>query len=240
MWGLGLGVGAPQAGYVVINSTEFGTPGAFSTYAIADNSANQYEANSLTYTTALALGSGVLPVLFTNYNVQCNDKGALITWGTATEQNTSKFEIQRSKDGANWVAIDNVAAAGNSTSDRSYQYLDLQGGAAFYRIRQVDADGKSVYTDIKRTSCEGKNFTVVLYPVPAKDNLMVVIKSDKAVRTELQIMDINGKLLRRIPTQINSGSNNISLNVKDLAAGQYLLTSSDPEVQINKKFVVAR
>jgi hypothetical protein len=164
----------------------------------------------------------------------------LLTWGTATEQNTSKYEIQRSKDGANWVAIDNVAAAGNSTSDRSYQYLDLQGGSAFYRIRQVDADGKSVYTDIKRTSCESKNFTVVLYPVPAKENLTVVIKSDKAVRTELQIMDINGKLLRRIPTQINSGSNNISLNVKDLAAGQYLLTSSDPELPINKKFVVAR
>ena len=58
----------PEGGYVVINSGAGGTPGAFSTYAVSDDLANEYVANSLTYDTPLALGTGALPVLFTKFD----------------------------------------------------------------------------------------------------------------------------------------------------------------------------
>ena len=236
-----LGSTTPQAGFTVINSSNGGLPSPFGTYSVSDALANEYVTNSLTYSTPLALGTPVVaPVLFTKFNGNCNDKGTLLTWTTASEQNSSKFEIQKSKNGIEWLAIDNVSAAGNSASERNYQYFDLQGGAAYYRIRQVDLDGKSIYTTIKQTSCENKNFTVYIYPLPAKENLSVLIKSDKLINTNLLIMDLNGKLLQRIPTQINNGNNNIRIDIRNLAGGQYMLTSSNPDVKINKKFVVAR
>lgn len=181
-----------------------------------------------------------LPVTFNNYDVKCNDKGALISWSTSTEQNSEKFEIQRSINGNDWIVIDQVAAAGNSDVLRNYQYLDLKGGVAFYRIRQVDKDERFVYTTIKRTDCKVGQFDVTLYPVPARDDLTVVIRSDRAVRTDLQIMDMNGRVIRRTVTQVNQGNNNIVLDVSDLPGGQYLLTSSNPSILINKKFTIAR
>ncbi len=235
-----LGASTPRAGYVVINSSNAGTPGPFSNYDISDALATPYDANSLTFTTPLALVAGTLPVTFTNYDVRCNDKGALLTWATATEQNSQKFEIQRSTNSTDWVTIDNVAAAGNSNSLKSYQYLDLKGGNAFYRIRQVDIDGRFVYTAIKQTNCKASQFDVALYPVPATDKLTVTIRTDRAVRTELQIVDMAGKTVHRVPTQINSGNNNINLNVANLPAGQYMLVSGDPAIEINKKFTIMR
>ena len=81
---------------------------------------------------------------------------------------------------------------------------------------------------------------MALYPVPAKDNLSVVIRADNASRTELQIMDMLGKTLQRVPAQINRGNNNFNLNVSELPAGQYMLVGSDPSFQINKKFTIIR
>jgi hypothetical protein len=181
-----------------------------------------------------------LPVNITNYEVMCNDKGALIKWTTTNEQNSDKFEIQRSTNSIDWVAIDNVAAAGNSDVQRNYQYLDLNGGAAFYRIRQVDKDGRFIYTAIKQTNCKVSQFDITLYPVPASDRLNVVIKSDQALKTDLQIVDISGRIVSRTATQINKGNNNIILNVNELPGGQYVLTSSDPSIIINRKFTVMR
>ena len=182
----------------------------------------------------------ILPVTFTKYDVKCNDKGAVLTWSTATEQNSNRFEIQRSTNGTDWITIDNVAAAGNSDVLRNYQYVDLNGGTAFYRIRQVDNDGRFVYTAVKGTNCKVGQFDVTLYPVPTRDKLNVVIKSDKAVRTDLQVVDVSGRIVNRTTTQVNKGNNNIVLNLDHLPAGQYMLVSSDPAITINKKFTIIR
>lgn len=184
--------------------------------------------------------SGILPVIFSNFNAGCNDKGTILSWGTASEQNSDRFEIQRSTNSIDWVIIDNVAAVGNSDILRNYQYLDLKGGFAFYRIRQVDIDGRFIYTAIKPTDCKVSLFDITLYPVPANDKLTVVIKSDQAVKTDLQIVDINGRTVSRTVTQINKGNNNITLNVSQLPGGEYILSSSDPSIIINRKFTVIR
>ncbi|MBP6214597.1 MAG: T9SS type A sorting domain-containing protein [Chitinophagaceae bacterium] len=223
----------PQGGFAYIQSTaEAGgaalTDPSFSNIAYSVNSGDR------------PLGLNTLPVTFTKYDVTCNDKGALLTWTTGSEQNSSKFEIQRSLNGIDWTSIDNVAAAGNSTDQRNYQYLDLYGGTAFYRIRQVDIDGRFVYTAVKRTECQKSQYDVALYPVPARDNLNVVIRSEINTRTEIQILDINGRSLRRVAVQINKGNNNIQLSVGNLPAGQYMLVGSDPSIQINKKFTIIR
>ncbi|MGB3005120.1 MAG: hypothetical protein WBC06_01320, partial [Chitinophagaceae bacterium] len=199
---------APFAGFTTINSSSGGSPAEFTTYSVSDVDANEFPVNSLTTATPLALASAaVLPVTFTNYHVNCTDKGASLTWSTASEQNSSKFEIQRSVNSTDWITIDNVAAAGNSDVQRNYQYLDLNSGTAFYRIRQVDNDGRFVYTAVKRTDCKTSQFDITLYPVPAKDNLNVVIKAEKALKTDLQILDVNGRIVQRINTQINKGNN---------------------------------
>ncbi len=233
-----LGSSFPNGGYVVINSGAGGSPGEFTTYAVADAAANEYVANSLTFTTPLALGAAV-PVLFTKFETKCNGNGTLITWATAQESNSSHFEIEKSSNGsADWISIANISAAGNSSTDKNYQQIDLNGGSAFYRIKQVDKDGQFMYTGIERTNCEVKNITCVIYPVPARDVLNVVIKSDRVLNTNLMLFESTGKLVRKVNVYVLNGNNNYKINTIGLSDGEYILKSSNPSLIINKAFTV--
>ncbi|WP_255154600.1 T9SS type A sorting domain-containing protein [Ferruginibacter sp. HRS2-29] len=242
-----LGSSAPHGGYVALNSSGVSpnVPAgiAFGSYALSDVPGGEYVVNSLTYTSPLPLVTGPVPVTFSRYDVKCSDRGTALTWSTSVEYNSNYFEVEKSANGSgtDWKAIGRTPAAGSSAIQQNYQYLDLEAGAAAYRIRQVDLNGRATYTDIKRSSCEAKSINVLLYPIPAKDRLTVAIRSSRAARTNLNVIDATGRIvLRQSNTIINAGSNNVLLDVHTLPAGEYILVSSDPSVYINQKFVIAR
>jgi len=187
-----------------------------------------------------ALGLTILPVLFSKFDAKCTNTGTLISWATTQEANSSKFEIERSTNGTTWTNIGSVPAAGNSTSDRAYQQIDLIGGTALYRIKQIDKDGQFIYTNVARTNCQVKNISSVIYPVPAQDVLNVVIKSDRSVRTQLMVFDMQGKLVKKLDAAITAGNNNFRINLIGLASGDYMLRSNDAVIQLNKIFTISR
>ncbi|RYF91128.1 MAG: T9SS type A sorting domain-containing protein [Chitinophagaceae bacterium] len=233
-----LGAGFPQGGYVMIRSGA-GVPGGLGTYGVFDNVGGDFPTTSLTYTTGLALG-GSLPVLFTNFDAKCSSNGTLISWATAQEDNSSSFEIERSTNGTSWSKIGAVPASGTSSVSRNYQQIDLIGGAAFYRIKQLDKNGQFMYSDIARTNCQVKNISSVIYPVPAHDVLNVVIKSDKAVRTQLMVYDMQGKLVKKLDANVLNGNNNFRINLLGLPSGDYMLRSNDAVLELNKIFTISR
>ncbi|MEP6711079.1 MAG: T9SS type A sorting domain-containing protein [Ferruginibacter sp.] len=235
---------SPHAGYTVINSGNGAAPSApgivNTTYAVADGSFTEYIVASLTYTTPLALATAPLPVLFSSYDVKCSDKGTSLAWSTETELNNSHFEIQKSINGTEWLSIANVNAGANSNTHRDYQYLDLEGGKAFYRIRQVDVNGQSVYTTVKTTACDNRSKIITVYPTPARDKLTVALYADRGIKMDLQLIDATGKIVYKQQAVIARGNNNIVLDVHAIASGQYILTSSDPSIYINKKIIISR
>lgn len=232
-------VSNPQGGYVMINSGAGGSPGQLGSYAISDVSLNEYSVNSQTFVTPTPLGSA-LPVLFSQFDAKCSGNGTLISWATAQEANSDYFEVQRSNDGSTWKTIGRTPAAGNSGISRSYNQLDLEAGNALYRIKQVDKDGQAIYTNIERANCEVKNISSVIYPVPAKDVLNVVIKSDRAVRTQLMVFEISGKLVKKLDANVQNGTNNFRIDLKGLTSGDYIIRSSDEGIELNKQFSVIR
>lgn len=227
----------PEGGYVAINSGFGGLPAGFGTYAVSGLFGEDYITNSLTFTNPLPLGS-VVPVLFSQFNAKCNDLGTLLTWSTAQESNSSYFEIERSENGSTWSALSRVNAAGNSNNARNYQYTDANGGSAFYRIKQVDNDGAYFYTSVTPTNCDSKTITNLIYPVPAKDVLYISIKSDKSLKTKLQVYDAAGKMVRNMDATITKGNNTFNMNLKGLASGDYIIRSTDGEINLKKRFVI--
>ena len=230
----------PEGGYVIINSSSSGSPGPLASYSVSDDLANEYPANSLTYNTPLLLGSGALPVLFTKFEAGCTNNGAVVSWSTGSESNSNYFELQRSINGNDWTSVATIKAAGNSSTGRTYQQLDLGGGNAYYRIKEVDLDGRSINTSIIKTNCDRKNIDVVIYPVPARDILNVVIRSDKSLKTQLRLVDGIGRIVRKMDVSLFNGSNTFLFDLKGLASGQYILRSNDPGIYIDKKFNIIR
>lgn len=238
------GVSIPQGGYVIVNSGSSSTdpkPKRFDTYSISDPDGNEYPSYTLTYETPLAI-TGAVPVSFSQASVSCLTNGASVNWATASESNSHYFDILKSIDGGTtWVPVGRKNAAGNSTVNRSYQYLDIEAGSALYKIRLYDNDGHISETQVLRSTCETRNgITAIVYPVPARDQVTLAIKSAKMIKTTLQVIDAKGSLVQQLETTLNIGSNNIYINSSKFASGEYRIISTNKELLLNKKFIIAR
>lgn len=66
-----------------------------------------------------------LPVELTDFTATCNDNMVDLKWTTASEQNSDKFIIEKTRDLENWVRVDSLDAAGSSSTEIKYQYNDV-------------------------------------------------------------------------------------------------------------------
>ena len=225
---------SPEGGYAYLQSTSDAAGAAFTDPAFANIS---YVDSS----GEVPLGPSVLPVRFSNFDARCTDNGAFVSWTTGSEYNSNYFELQRSTNGNSWNSVATIKASGNTSIGKTYQQLDPNSsGNAFYRVKEVDIDGNIVYTSIFRTNCTIGNAGMVIYPVPARDILNVVIKSDRAIKTQLLLIDGVGRIVSRMDASLSNGNNTLLFNLKGLASGEYLIRSNNPEIPLSKKFNIIR
>ena len=82
------------------------------------------------------------------------------------------------------------------------------------------------------------SFSIKLYPVPARDVLNVVIKSEKRLYTTLQLYDLTGRCVRTQQVLINNGVNNFRFDVSGLPSGNYLIRSANEGFNFSGKLIV--
>ena len=119
---------------------------------------------------ALLTSTGTpLPVELTRFDATAKGTGIALSWATASEKNSAYFEVQRSATGEAYETIGKVAAQGNSSSLREYDFTDARplAGLAYYRLRQVDTDGTTAYSPVA-TARRGTE-VVAIYPNPTAD-----------------------------------------------------------------------
>ena len=120
---------------------------------------------------------------------------------TASERNSARFEAERSPDGQRFGRIGEVAAQGTTASPTDYALLDekLPAGTAtrYYRLRQVDTDGKAAYSPVRVVQV-GSKALLILWPNPAHGEVRVLGATAGA---PLEVFDATG---RRISTATGS------------------------------------
>ncbi|HRO47082.1 T9SS type A sorting domain-containing protein [Agriterribacter sp.] len=175
---------------------------------------------------AIAIGSTnniILPVTFTSFTVKAEGCKALLEWQTGMEQNNSHFVVERSTNGSEFTAIGRVSAVGNSNTTNTYKFTDeaTASGVNYYRITQVDFDGKHSGTEVKaiRIQCNGNMVVLKAYPNPAASQ--VNIQSGKAI-AQVNVVATNGQtVMKYVPSQNQGGT--FSLNIQRVQNGIYLL-----------------
>ena len=177
-----------------------------------------------------------LPVELISFEGEAVDKEIALEWMTASEDNSSHFEIQRSKDGLNWISIGEEKAAGFSDTEQKYQFLDRQPfiGENYYRLLQVDIDGAQTFSRVILVEMEYQGLNVHLYPNPTNGDLNTFIFSDKPAALDMVVTDITGNIVHSIPRkQLDTGENLIQLNSNILSPGLYfLILNSNGEQQV--------
>ncbi|MET7259356.1 T9SS type A sorting domain-containing protein [Dyadobacter fermentans] len=181
------------------------------------------------FSPALNVLSTPLPVTWQSFSARMGITGRVtLDWATASEVNASHFEVQRSNDSRTFATVKTVNAMGNTKNSSFYQYEDefLSRGTYYYRLKQVDADGRTDFTRIVSVRVNGHE-TVRVFPNPAAD--LITVESGQALN-RIAIFNSAGKLMQSVQT----GEKAVRLNIADLPKGLYVVSVDGRELKIVK------
>lgn len=175
----------------------------------------------------------VFPVTYISFTAEKTGKSVLINWKTANESNNDYFAVERSKDGNSFSQIGIVKSKGNSSQQQQYSYEDFNytTGTNYYRLKQVDIDGKFSYSNIISINFETSP-VIKIFPNPVK----TVLRIEGLIATEnsrLSIIDATGKVLQ----QISTTSDSYTYNLQKLPPGIYYVKIDSEKKVTTLKFV---
>ena len=181
----------------------------------------------------MGVAFGILPVEWLNIQAKKNDLGNLIKWTVAKEWNVSHYVIERkiSENQPFIELLDKIFVKNNTLGQSEYIYNDLDKlpvGTCYYRVKQVDFDGKFSYSEIVYIK-ESSSLSINLYPNPAKSLTNLEILQDKDALIEVDLLDANGKFVKRLLAdyEIKKGENLIPINLQEFPKGLYMVRISD-------------
>ena len=156
-----------------------------------------------------------------------------IEWSALNELNISQYNIERSIDGKNFIAIGSVKALDNGQQKNVYSYTDFAPSTRdnFYRIKSVSKDGIGKYTDIVKVNFATSATAILVSPNPVKD-ILHIERLSSSVKT-ISIIDAKGKLLQKVTT----AKSTYSISTKQFAAGIYFLTIDEENKTTTLKFI---
>lgn len=169
-------------------------------------------------------GNFVVPVTLISFNAAKENSNVLLSWQTAQEVNSSYFAVEKSYDGQTFYRVGTVNAAGNSSSILNYSYTDINasryGGMVYYRLKMVDLDGASVYSEVKVLNFAAITKTFVNNVAPTvvlpSQTIKIDMAAHKAQQLQLQIIDAIGRTLSTQKVNLQQGFNRLYITAPEV------------------------
>ena len=212
-----------------------GTPVSAGGDARGSGGTVSYSVGEVAYTSKKSLGGVViegiqqgystteLPISLLEFSAFAKDKSnVLLSWETASETNNKYFEVERSSDGRFFSKILSVDSKGNGTITQAYNAVDPfpLTGISFYRLKQIDIDGKSTYSkSISINIASTTDAELKVYPNPITSILNLQVDNAVAHQLVYALYTIDGKLV----SQQKINSNTTTISTSGLVSGTYLL-----------------
>lgn len=196
-------------------------------FYLTPNTGNGQTTQNITfddYRTNGALSPIPLPVSFVDFEAKKTAAGALLSWTVAGEENVSRYEVERSTDGRTYSSVATVATAKSTR----YSYVDAAAGTtAYYRIKNVDKDGKFKYSSIARIANGASSIVVMAFPQPVVSKLTVQHPIIRNTNSLLTISTADGRLVNSVKPL--AGSMQTFVDMSRLQKGLYLVRFTDGE-----------
>ncbi len=194
----------------------------------------------------LSINGVSMSVVLLQFDVFAEDRNtATLEWYSLSETNSQYYQIERSTDlEPDFVAIGQVAAAGESNDLLAYEYADdlrrVNGTQVYYRIKMVDTDGTFEYSDIRTLNLEIKDTGLTIFPNPAKESVDVLITIPTPGDVAINVYDLQGRLL--LSQNRTQESNQIAeyVDLKNLTNGLYLIEVLAPGFRNTEKIQVLK
>ncbi len=184
---------------------------------------------------------GPTPVKLSAFNAVLKNNDGVLNWITEIEINNNHFEIERSEDAVNFEKRGIVMGNGSTTITQHYNYIDnINTGASiiYYRLKNVDTDGKSSYSKIIALRLKGSMNDFSVYPNPFESNLKINFIVPLDVTVQCRIISFDGKEVLSRKMAIQKGENIIVLkDLEKIASGNYILEINTGTEKFIKKII---
>jgi len=161
-------------------------------------------------------GTNTLPVTWLHFTAALKNKQVLLQWDIAHEINVSHYVVEHSADGVHFDLLAQVAVNNNAGDNTSYQYLHTtpQQGVNYYRVKEVDKDGRYAYTKI--VAVNTGTMAVIVSPNPVRD--VVTITAGNTIQ-QVNCYTAAGQLVKTVTPALNR----CTITIKQLPAGVYVI-----------------
>ncbi|MEO9966031.1 MAG: T9SS type A sorting domain-containing protein [Reichenbachiella sp.] len=175
---------------------------------------------------------GSLPIGLLSFEGVQKEDHILVSWATAWEENNDYFALEKSLDGVHFSELQTIVGAGNSLVTQYYTYQDELSNAAivYYRLRQIDYDGKFEEFEAISVRLSGMlKDQLMIYPNPTDDFALLTGIVDEL--SSLKVYDLSGT---QVYPQIISTASSIQISFVDLLPGSYILRTATQSLRIQR------
>ncbi|MBF9223077.1 lamin tail domain-containing protein [Hymenobacter ruricola] len=173
-----------------------------------------------------------LPVELTRFDATRQAADVRLTWATATEQNSARFDVERSLDGKTFGTVLSLPAQGSSSRAHEYTALDAKApaGLLYYRLRQVDFDGTLAYSQVVTVTGPDAAAEWAVYPNPTAERLTAPLPA--AAGRTYRVLNALGQEVTHGPADAADPT----IEVRQLPAGTYFLELRSTEGRQTRRF----
>jgi hypothetical protein len=183
-----------------------------------------------------------LPVELLSFDAVIEGSTVVASWVTASEINNNYFIVERSADGINFEQVGRRNGAGNSSVTLYYSMIDNSPlpGLSYYRLRQVDFDGKESLSQLVAVNFNGNNVLTV-FPNPAQTQVQFSFNSDVSGAARFELLDAVGKTILSQEINVKKGLNLAEpIDIRYIPNGVYFIRVSGDMVAPMQKLFVKR
>lgn len=140
--------------------------------------------------------ASILPIDLLSFKGNEQERMVNLSWTTLTETNNDLFEIYHSTDSRNFNLITSLKGKGNNSTLANYSFLheSPKTGINYYKLKQIDYDGRSSQSDIIAVNIDGVSSRLNIHPNPTSGSVNITTDSDEF---ELKIYNAVGTIIMK-------------------------------------------
>ena len=183
----------------------------------------------------------VLPAQLLSFNARALQQKVQLDWLVAQEQNVRYYVVERSANGRQFSAIDQISAQGTANGSRLYTAFDgtpMQ-GANYYRLRMVDADGSFKYSQVELVQFVPEVLTSVLSlrPNPYNGQPLQLSLPGAGNSLQLRLVAADGRPVLQATGSLAQLNAVLAQQAASLTHGLYLVQVTDGKQLHTAKYI---
>ena len=189
------------------------------------------------------VSNSLFPLHFLSFSGERKNSRNSLNWTTVNETNSDHFDVEYSTNGSEFIKVGEVKSTALYGAKGEYSYLHVpavSNPAYFYRLKQVDKDGKFQYSPVILLKDKQKNLEVsFIKPNPFKSVIDLGITAETNNQPfKLNIYDALGRLSKTFNKNLEKGSNTVRIDgLENLSHGYYFLEVKSLDKVFTEKII---